>query len=337
MGRLVAIEYHDDLKEVQCEAALAALLSDRVQTAPFDRLEWWQGLVAHCGMSPLIVVARDGADTAILPLCRTSNGLGSLANWYTFRWRPVLDGYGERLLPPVASALAQRTKRISLHGVPDADASALTHAFRGAGWFVEQHECDTNHFAEIDGRSFDAFLAARPGVLRSTIRRKSGPLQTRVLTRFDPASWQEYEEIYRQSWKPDEGSPEFLQAFAVEEGRAGRLRLGLAYTADRPVAAQMWTVEAGTALIHKLAHRDDATTLSPGTVLSAAMFRHVIDTDKVSTIDFGTGDDGYKADWMESRRSRHHLDLLWPTAPANWPVIGKALVRRMLARRANRG
>ena len=29
------------------------------------------------------------------------------------------------------------------------------------------------------------------------------------------------------------------------------------------------------------------------------MFRHVIDVDGISRIDFGTGNDGYKRDWME--------------------------------------
>jgi CelD/BcsL family acetyltransferase involved in cellulose biosynthesis len=65
-----------------------------------------------------------------------------------------------------------------------------------------------------------------------------------------------------------------------------------------PVAAQFWTVDNGRALIHKLAHRESAKDASPGTILSAAMFRHVIDEDRVDIIDFGTGNDSYKADWM---------------------------------------
>ena len=35
---MIAIDYHADLKEVQSDAALAALLSPEMQCAPFDRL-----------------------------------------------------------------------------------------------------------------------------------------------------------------------------------------------------------------------------------------------------------------------------------------------------------
>jgi CelD/BcsL family acetyltransferase involved in cellulose biosynthesis len=68
------------------------------------------------------------------------------------------------------------------------------------------------------------------------------------------------------------------------------------------VAAQFWTVDGGTAWIHKLAHLDSAKPLSAGTTLSAALFAHVIDRDRVTWVDFGTGDDPYKRDWMEQVR-----------------------------------
>src|SRR3546814_12565678 len=72
---------------------------------------------------------------------------------------------------------------------------------------------------------------------------------------------------------------------------AGHLRMGIARRDGLAVAAQLWTVENGVALIHKLAHREDAGAGSPGTLLSHASFRPVIDTDTVPRIDFGTGDD----------------------------------------------
>ena len=57
---MIAVEYHDDLKEVQGDAVLAALLRAPAAATPFDRLEWWQGLVNECDMLPLIAVADDG-------------------------------------------------------------------------------------------------------------------------------------------------------------------------------------------------------------------------------------------------------------------------------------
>src|SRR3546814_4203922 len=88
--------------------------------------------------------------------------------------------------------------------------------------------------------------------------------------------------------------------------------MGVARIAGEPVAAQYWTVEDGTAFIHKLAHVEDSPKASPGTLLSAALFRHVIEVDRVARVDFGTGNDAYKRDWMnrnEPRSEEHTSEL----------------------------
>jgi hypothetical protein len=55
--------------------------------------------------------------------------------------------------------------------------------------------------------------------------------------------------------------------------------------------------------------------------LSAALFQHVLDIDRVDLVDFGTGDDAYKAEWMDHVRDRFRLEIFWPNHPANWPYI----------------
>lgn len=334
---MVRIDYHSDLKEVQSDGQLALALSDACQHAPFDRLAWWQGLAEHCAVAPLLAAARGpGEALAVLPLAGRSGHLGALANWYTFRFRPLLSG-PDAPLPALASDLKSRAHRITLAGVPDEDgsASALEAAFRTAGWLVRREVCDTNHILPLAGRSYEEYLAARPGKLRTTLKRKSAKVTTRILTHFDAAAWDEYESIYAESWKPEEGSPDFLRAFARAEGEAGRLRLALAHDAADPqgpaIAAQMWTVEGGTAFIHKLAHREAAKPLSAGSVLTAALMAHVIDGDGVSLVDFGTGDDPYKRDWMEQQRPRYRLDMFRPLAAQNWPVLAKIALRSLAA------
>ena len=337
---MIAIEYHADLKEVQSDAALATLLSAEMQQAPFDRLAWWQGLAEHCGIAPLLAVARDGDAAAVLPLQRTAGGLSGLANWYSFRLRPVTSPGADSagLLTALARDLARRAKRVTLSGLPDEDGSAdLTEAaFRKAGWIALREACDTNHVLQLDGRSYGEYLAGRPGPLRTTLKRKSGKVETRIFNTFDAESWADYEDIYAESWKPSEGSPDFLRAFAQAEGAAGRLRLGVAYAEGRAVAAQMWTVEGGTAFIHKLAHREAAKPLSPGTVLTAALFAHTLRLDGVALVDFGTGNDGYKRDWMEEVRPRFRFEMIRPEAPQNWPFLAKRALKR-LAGRGKRG
>lgn len=336
---MVKIEYHSDLKEVQSDGQLAKLLSSECQSAPFDRLAWWEGLGKHCGITPLVAVARDGDALAILPLAGSTGHFSALSNWYTFRLRPILSQRrgSEALLAELARELAGKAYRLTLSGLPDEDGSAsnLETAFRKSGWLVRREVCDTNHILPVSGRSYDEYIADRPGTLRTTLRRKAKKVDVEVLTRFDEAAWDAYEDIYAESWKPEEGSPAFLRAFAEAEGVAGRLRLGIARAADDPhgraIAAQMWTVEGGTAFIHKLAHREDAKALSPGSVLSAAMFRHAIDVDRVDLVDFGTGDDPYKRDWMEQVRPRYRLEMFRPLAPQNWLVFARLGLRRLAA------
>ncbi len=333
---MVVVNYHDDLKEVQGDAALAPLLAAPWAQSPFGRIEWWRGLAEHCGFNPFIAVASSGDTRAVLPMAREDGHLAALANWYNFTTGPLFSPGADQtaLVSALARDLAQQTKRITLAPLPDerGETSALELAFRTAGWVVLRSQCDVNHVLEVQGRRYADYLAGRPGQLRTTLKRKASKVTVTIETEFSPASWAAYETIYASSWKSEEGSPAFLREFAQAEAAAGRMRLGLAHADGQPVAAQFWTVEHGTAFIHKLAHTEASKPLSPGTTLSAALFQHVIDRDHVTLVDFGTGDDGYKRDWMESVRPRYRLELLRPGYPGNWPRIAKARLRALLPR-----
>lgn len=331
---MIVVNYHDDLNEVQGDPALAALLSAPRAAAPFDRIDWWRNLAETCGLAPLIAVARSGADCAVLPLTRKGRSLAGLENWYSFHLAPIVPAGADRhaLLAALARDLTGEAPRITLDKLSAADAADLAHAFRQEGWSVWQEQHDTNHVLDVRGRSFADYLAERPGALRTTIKRKSGRLKVELHRSFDQQTFALFEIIYSQSWKPNEGVPAFVRRFAGVEGAAGRLRMGIAYDGDRPVAAQLWTVEAGTAFIHKLAHREDARALSPGSVLSAALFEEVIDRDRVTLVDFGTGNDPYKRDWMERERPRYRLDMVRPSWPGNWPIIARHALRRAARR-----
>lgn len=333
---MISVVYHDDLKEVQCDTPLVELASAPYARAPFDRIDWWQGLVQHCDILPLFAVAKQGKDRAVLPLMRKGRRIHALANWYNFRVVPMVSAQadGPALLTALAADLAGKAPHLILSPLPDesGETAQLATALRGAGWLVFVAPCDVNHVLPVAGRSFAEYLATRPGQLRTTLKRKAGKVEVQLMTQFDPALWAEYEAVYAASWKPEEGSTEFLRAFAEAEGAAGRLRMAIARSDGTAIAAQFWTVEAGTAFIHKLAHTRASKPLSPGTTLSAALFEHVIDQDKVSLVDFGTGNDGYKQDWMELARPRYRIEAFRPLWPGNWPLIAKAVLRKLLRR-----
>ena len=324
---MTAISYHDTVNDLHGPAPWGK--------GPFARREWFARL-ERAGMKPLVVSTYDEKAQACFVLVEDGKGLQSLSNWYAFTWAPLVGGpRWPAVFHDLALGLASRFSRIELNKVADENgfASDLDEAFRATGWLVRREECDTNHYLTVGQRSFADYLATRPGPLRTTLKRKAKKVEVRLSSQFDAGDWAAYEDIYRHSWKPEEGDPALLRAFAQDEAALGHLRFALALADGQPVAAQFWTVEGGTAYIHKLAHLPSAEALSPGTTLTAALMEQVIDRDGVAEVDFGTGNDRYKADWMESVRPRWRLTCLRPGAPRNWPELAKWAVRGLVSPR----
>ncbi|MXP42410.1 GNAT family N-acetyltransferase [Altererythrobacter soli] len=324
---MTATSYHASVKDVQARPSPAL--------GPFARLEWF-ALLEGREAEPIHAVAQDASGAVILPLRRKGRRLESLLNWYAFTWRPLATAYAslDSLTIALARDLRRKASHIVLDRVPDEDGSArqLERAFRRAGWVVARETCDTNSFLAVEGRSYSEYLADRPGSLRTTLKRKAKKVDVAILTAFDSDAWGAYEAIYAESWKPEEGDPDMLRAFAEAEGTAGRIRLAIARHEGEPVAAQFWTVEGGTAYIHKLAYRESAKALSAGTTLTAALLERVIDGDGVTLVDFGTGDDPYKRDWMEQARPRYRLQCWRKGDPRNWPAIARSRLRALVSR-----
>lgn len=324
---MTAVSYHDTVNDLQGLAFAGE--------GPFARREWF-ALLENSGARPFVALASEGDDAVALPLMRGSGGLENLTNWYAFTWTELVTGPTARpaLLESLARDIASHTSRLRLSKLADEDGTAtrLEAAFRHAGWFVLRERCDSNHVLPVAERRYADYLAARPGPLRTTLKRKAKKVEVEILTHFNDVAWQSYQSVYAESWKPEEGDPELLRRFAESEGSAGRLRLGVAQHEGEVVAAQMWTVDSGTAYIHKLAHLESAKPLSAGTTLTAALFEHTIDRDRVEWVDFGTGDDPYKRDWMEQVRPRYRLTCWRPSDLRNWPSIAKAWLRKLVSR-----
>jgi CelD/BcsL family acetyltransferase involved in cellulose biosynthesis len=294
------VEIYRDWTEIT--RAAGDELSRGTRKSLFDRLDWFRLLAEHAPPAGQLLALRAdcGEEGAWLFLAVENRCARAFANWYTLRFSAT--GADEGTLV----ALARELRRIRpaldrLELYPLAQDDPLPAAFLKAGWITRTTSASTRWHIDTKGMNFDAYWATRGSQLRNTARRKTkaAGLDIQIHRAFDGDAWRDYERVYQASWKPLEGSAAFLRALAEQEGAAGTLRLGIARKDGRPIAAQFWLVENGIATIHKLAYVQEARNLSPGTILSVEMFRHVLDVDKVHEIDFGTGDDGYKADWME--------------------------------------
>ncbi len=332
-------EYHS-LKEAA--EALKGRLDRAVTPCLFDRLSWLDLLHGHifADMPVRIFHAVDGdAEAWLFLLAPQARRLSALANWYSFSWAPLFFGNPDSaarhaLLTAIARRIARDTAHVDLYPVTrdDGMAALVMAAFRQAGWFAVHRAYGGKYTLDVQGRDFATWWAQRPGPLRTLVRRrsKSSPLALSITDRLTEQDWQDYVAVSAKSWKEPETGLPFLRALAEQESAAGTLRLGFARLDGRAVATQLWTIDHGTALIHKLAHDRAFDTLSPGTLLSHAMFAHAIDVDRVATIDYGTGDNGYKTDWTDRRHTLYRLDCYNPRYPSTWAPAARAAISALV-------
>jgi hypothetical protein len=207
----------------------------------------------------------------------------------------------------------------------------LLEGAEAAGRIALRFEHFGNWYETVAGQSWADYLAARPGALRETIRRRLGQAERdpRVVLEMIgsemglEAGIAAYEEVYARSWKEKEPFPRFSAALMRAAAAAGALRLGLLRLDGRPIAAQYWVVAGGTATVLKLAHDEAARARSPGTVLTAAMIRGLLERERITELDFGRGDDAYKSLWAGRRRQRVGVVLVNPRRPAGLLALGR--------------
>lgn len=331
---MVKVTLFDDLDAVERDAAGA--LDRPTQPSLYDRISWFRLIAEHCPPAGALKVARaeDGNRKSWLFLANGGHGAEAYAAWYSLRYGLI----GAPELGPDLARTLRQSGLATLNLALVEDPSALLAALKAGGWTAEAAPDKGNWIAHTHGKSFADYWAARPGKLRSTAARKAkaAALDIEIHDRFDADAWTAYEEVYRQSWKPEEGSFPFLRDLASQEGAVGTLRLGIARKEGRPVAAQLWLIEHGVATIHKLAYAEDAKAMSPGTVLGMAMFRRAIDADRVRLIDYGTGDDAYKRDWMDERRQLWRIRAYNPRTVRGLLAAARAQVARLVARLRSR-
>ncbi len=335
----IEVELFDDFDAVERDA-MGALDRD-ARSSIFQRLDWFRLIERHCPPPGKLLVlrARQGDRRAWLFLKVDGARAVGLANWYSFDFGTIFEcgsAHGrDALVDALIAGLHRHRPRIaSVEFHPLSPGDPLGSRLPGKRWLFRVEPSTARWRMSLPGQGFAAYWAARPSRLRNTAERKAraAGLDIHIHREFSEAGWADYQRVYEASWKPAEGSPAFLRALAMMEGAAGNLRLGIARRDGRPLAAQLWLIEGGVASIHKLAYAEDAKALSPGTVLSMEMFRHALDVDRVEAIDFGLGDEAYKADWIDHSSPMHRLvayDLL--SAGGLWRV-GRLALSKLVGR-----
>lgn len=312
----------------------------------FARRDWFDMLARHCfsGSHCLWPRAESAGTAATLPLVEQNGHLGALANYYSFAYAPIFEGTPsparrQALISTIAAALRQRYDRISFYPlIDDAEtrisAGMMRNAFASAGWIALLTDQNSNHYLDLKERDFATYWAQRPGRLRSGVRRKgkASPYDFAVHGELTEELWRDYLAVYASSWKNAEPFPDMVRAIAEDAAARGVLRLAFARDGEKAVAAQLWTIEGRTACVHKMAHSTAHDRYSPGTLLSHHMFEHMIDRESIGRIDYGTGNNAYKRDWMEDTRPMLRLDCFNPRKARMWLPALRTRISQLVRR-----
>lgn len=289
------------------------------QSAPWFELIGRHGFPHPVKASAIPVAGQAAGATLHLMIVDQGRVLASLSNYYSGLYGP--SGSWQGLQAPdwlntvrtVRACFSPVIWRLHPLAAQAGWVSDLSRALEMAGYWVARYPCFGNWYQPVEPGCFEGYWAARPSALRNTVARARKRLDRQGDWRLDiitgdasglEAAIDAYVAVYNRSWKTPEPNPTFMPALIRLAAQQGWLRLGLVHVAGEPVAAQLWLVAGGKANIFKLAYVQGVEKLSVGSVLSEALMRHVIDVDRVREVDFLSGDDPYKADWMAQRRER---------------------------------
>lgn len=297
----------------------------------FFAQEWFENLAQHgfdtAAQLRLWAFEQEGRLVGCVPMAdgvRTDapfgSTLGSLSNYYSCLYGPINPGEGlpSEAWASLAKAIRQHPARwpvVEFHPL-DTDSSfyrGMLANLHAVGYWVDTLFCFGNWYLDVAGRDYAQYLTSRTSKLRSNITRArkkldaTGAWEIQVITDEGPAlehAIREFERVYNLSWKQPEPYPEFIPGLCRMAARQGWLRLGLLNYEGQAIAAQLWFVVNGRALIYKIAYDQAQSALSAGAVLTADMIRRAIDEDRVHEVDYLSGDDAYKRHWMSHRRER---------------------------------
>ena len=318
--------------EIAALPATCVQLVEQCADLQFDQsLEWYAELARH-GLDReqriRIYVAFDADERAValLPMRYVAAArwlaertLQGLATYYTSLYAPIVAPQVDlnAALAALCEALrADRELWDVLDFAPLDEQSPVTAALQAqlqrAGFGVQRYFRFGNWYLPVEQPSFADYFATRASQLRNTVTRKGKKLRANPEIRIEVISSVEalephlaaYQQVYAASWKVPEPFVEFVPQMVRSLCRRGWLRLGVVYLGTVPIAAQLWFVKSGAAYIFKLAYDEQHQSLSAGSVLTTTLMAHAMDVDRVQVVDYLTGDDAYKKDWMSQRRER---------------------------------
>jgi hypothetical protein len=278
--------------------------------------------------------------------------LSSLTNYYSPFFSPHLSvstAPNRGTLRALARAVAEERPHWDVIEIKPLDVnsetfSALVEEFKAVGFVVQTYFSAGNWYEPVKGRSYREYFEDLRSSVRNIAKSKNKKIERSGRVRCEIISGTEgleagiaaYNKVYAAGWKVPEPYSQFVPGLIRTCAAQGKLRLGLAYMDGEPAAAQVWIMHSGVASIYKISYDQKFRDLSIGTYLTTRLMEHTIDVDRVDEVDYLTGDDSYKRDWMSQRRERWGILALNPRTPRGALAIlrhvgGRAVKRAALS------
>jgi CelD/BcsL family acetyltransferase involved in cellulose biosynthesis len=306
---------------------------------PFDLQPEWFCLVnrtattAHSSTA-VAFAEENGTLVFVLPLMIHldsffTRSVTGMTCFYTTLFRPYISGtISPAQLVLILKKIAKKTRadtfRLDVLDPEHLSFEALETAFKAAHMSPYRFFYTGNWFRPTEGVSWEEYLRSLAPKVRNTLKRLGRKFEQEADGKFEvfstpganlAAAIVDYTSVYESSWKVPEPFSDFVPGLIQLAAENRWLRLGIAYSNNKPVATQIWLVKNRKAFIYKVAYSEQFSHYSPGTLLTGKLLEHVLDTDKVSEIDFLLGDDSYKKLWMTDRRERWGMIAFNTTRP----------------------
>ena len=299
----------------------------------FSSLDWYRNFYAHVGRSLgtlelNVLMSRAEEPLGIAPLMRVgppgSGNVTALANYSLPRFRLIVNESrvsrqecASRFVQ--AWAVARDWSTLALYPLEaEADLKDFLSEARRRFLMTSVFEETANWTQSISDLA--TYKASLPTHLKAILTRKYSKAVRERDTRF--AIYQspdelsravtEFVQVYLSSWKAPEPFEGFIPGLIDSLAKKQIVRIGVLYLDNLAAAAQIWFVERGIAYIYKLAYDNAHYQYSPGTLLTMHLIEHVVTNDSVTKIDYLTGDDAYKKDWMSTRNVQFRLRICTP-------------------------
>ncbi len=180
------------------------------------------------------------------------------------------------------------------------------------GFSVRDFVSYNNWYFDGMNHSSQAYFSNLPKKIRDELKRRQKRLEESGSVNFIigsslydfPRHMDLYDCVRARSWKHPEKNKDFLWETREMYASKGLLRFCFVTIDDTPIAAQLRIVSNRTAYFMEALHDKRYNNFGPGNLLRWKVIQHLLDIEKVSSIDQIRGDEDYKEYWTPFKRNR---------------------------------